>query len=53
MTNSPSCPPRAPTPDDKVCFCYVDTRKRLGHYTEYLWIDDSLKPFPALPDLDA
>lgn len=45
--------PPVPTPDDKVCFCYVDTRKRLGHYTEYLWVDDSLKPFPALPDLDA
>jgi len=39
-------------PDDKVCFCYVDTRKRLGHYTEYLWIDEALKPMPAMPDLD-
>ena len=40
------------TDDDKVCFCYVDTRKRLGHYTEYLWVDESIKPIPAMPDLD-
>ena len=45
--------PPEPSDDDKICFCYVDTRKRLGHYTEYLWIDESLKPFPAMPDLDA
>ena len=45
--------PAEPTPADKVCFCYVDTRKRLGHYTEYLWVDESIKPLPAMPDLDA
>ena len=45
-------PPR-PGPDDKVCFCYVDTRKRLGHYTEYLWVDEGIKPIAAMPDLDA
>ena len=45
--------PPEPTPEDKVCFCYVDTRERLGHYTEYLWIDESLKGMPAMPDLDA
>jgi hypothetical protein len=45
--------PAEPTPDDKVCFCYVDTRKRLGHYTEFLWVDESIKPIPAMPDLDA
>lgn len=45
--------PPEPTPDDKVCFCYVDTRKRLGHYTEFLWVDESIKPIPAMPDLDA
>lgn len=45
--------PPVPSPDDKVCFCYVDTRKRLGHYTEYLWVDESIKPIPAMPDLDA
>ena len=45
--------PPEPTPADKVCFCYVDTRKRLGHYTEYLWVDESIKPIAAMPDLDA
>ena len=45
--------PAEPTPEDKVCFCYVDTRKRLGHYTEFLWIDEALKPMAAMPDLDA
>ena len=39
--------------DDKVCFCYVDTRKRIGHYTEYLWVDEGIKPLAAMPDLDA
>jgi hypothetical protein len=37
---------------DKVCFCYADTRKRIGHYTEYLWVDEAIKPIPAMPDLD-
>lgn len=45
--------PTDPTDDDKVAFCYVDTRKRLGHYTEYLWIDEAIKPFAAMPDLDS
>jgi hypothetical protein len=45
-------PPGA-TEDDKVCFAYVDTRKRWGHFTEYLWVDESIKPIPAMPDLDA
>jgi hypothetical protein len=44
--------PPEPTADDKVCFAYVDTRKRLGHYTEFLWVDESIKPIPAMPDLD-
>lgn len=39
--------------DDKFCFCYVDTRKRIGHYTEYLWVDEAIKPVPSMPDLDA
>lgn len=39
--------------DDKVAFAYVDTRARIGHYTEYLWVDESIKPIPAMPDLDA
>jgi hypothetical protein len=45
--------PPEPGPDDKVCFAYVDTRKRLGHITEFLWVDESIKPIPAMPDLDA
>jgi hypothetical protein len=45
--------PPEPTGSDKVCFAYVDTRKRLGHFTEYLWVDESIKPIPAMPDLDA
>ena len=44
--------PDEPGDDDKVCFCYVDTRHRIGHYTEYLWIDEAIKPMPAMPDLD-
>ena len=46
------CPAEA-TDDDKVCFAYVDTRKRIGHYTEYLWVDEAIKPIAAMPDLDA
>lgn len=45
--------PVEPSDDDKFCFCYVDTRKRLGHYTEYLWVDEAIKPVPSMPDLDA
>jgi len=45
--------PPEPTKDEKLCFCYVDTRKRLGHYTEYLWVDESLKDAGMMPDLDA
>ncbi len=45
--------PPEPTAADKVCFAYVDTRKRCGHFTEYLWVDESIKPIPAMPDLDA
>ncbi len=44
--------PAVESDDDKVCFAYVDTRKRLGHYTEFLWVDESIKPIPAMPDLD-
>ena len=45
--------PAVESDDDKVCFAYVDTRRRLGHYTEYLWVDEGIKPIPAMPDLDA
>lgn len=41
--------PAEPSPEDKLCFCYVDTRRRLGHYTEYLWADPALKGIPAAP----
>ena len=44
--------PAEASDDDKVCFAYVDTRKRMGHYTEYLWVDESIKPIAAMPDLD-
>lgn len=36
-----------------VALCYVDTRPRLGHYTEYLWWHDSLSAMPSFPQLDA
>ncbi len=39
--------PAVPDPETKLAFCYVDTRKRIGHYTEYLWVDDSLKGMVA------
>ncbi|HMP55137.1 MAG TPA: hypothetical protein PKD92_01005 [Novosphingobium sp.] len=39
--------PAEPSGEDKVCFCYVDTRKRIGHYTEYLWIDEAIRPMMA------
>lgn len=41
--------PAEPSPDDKLCFCYVDTRRRIGHYTEYLWADPSLAGLPVAP----
>lgn len=43
--------PAAPSPDDKVRFCYVDTRARIGHYTEYLWWDEALTGLPSFPAL--
>ncbi len=43
--------PPEPGDDDKVCFCYVDTRHRMGHHTEYLWVDEAIKPIAAMPDL--
>ena len=41
--------PAEPAPDARLCFCYVDTRARLGHYTEFLWADPALKGIPAAP----
>ena len=45
--------PAEPDPDTKLAFCYVDTRARYGHYTEYLWADPSLKGLAAAPWLGA
>lgn len=45
--------PPEPNPEVKVAFCYVDTRHRLGHYTEYLWWDPSLDGQPSFPNLNA
>ena len=36
-----------------IAFCYVDTRGRLGHYTEYLWWHESLNGQPSFPNLEA
>lgn len=36
-----------------VAFCYVDTRRRLGHHTEYLWWHEALNGQPSFPNLDA
>ena len=45
--------PAAPDPDAKLCFCYVDTRAKLGHHTEYLWWAPELSGVvPSLPRLD-
>lgn len=44
--------PAVPDPSSKLCFCYVDTRKRIGHYTEYLWADPALAGIAAAPWLE-
>lgn len=41
--------PAEPTADAKLSFCYVDTRKRLGHFTEYLWVSPDLAGLPVAP----
>ena len=43
--------PAAPDPEAKVAFCYVDTRARIGHYTEYLWWDEALSGLGGFPRL--
>lgn len=45
--------PCEPSPDDQLAFCYVDTRERLGHYTEYLWWDKAMDDLPSVPRLKA
>lgn len=37
-------------PDQGLSFCYVDTRHRIGHYTEFLWVDPALKGLHAIPE---
>lgn len=44
--------PAKPETDAKVRFCYVDTRRTIGHFTEYLWWDPSLGGMPGFPTLD-
>lgn len=41
--------PAKPSDEAKLCFCYVDTRRRIGHFTEYLWADPSLTDIPVAP----
>jgi hypothetical protein len=41
--------PAEPDPASLLCFCYVDTRKRIGHFTEYLWAHPSLAGIAAAP----
>jgi len=38
--------------DQGLSFCYVDTRQRIGHYTEFLWVDPALDGLHALPRSD-
>jgi hypothetical protein len=45
--------PAEPDPESMIQFCYVDTRKRVGHYTEYLWVHPSLAGVAAAPWLKA
>ena len=41
--------PAQQRPDQGLSFCYVDTRRRIGHYTEFLWVDPALKGLHAIP----
>ena len=46
--------PWEPVENPMLCFCYVDTRKRLGHYTEFMWWHPSMVGvIPMIPNLDA
>ena len=45
--------PAEPDPSTMLAFCYVDTRRRIGHYTEYLWAHPSLAGIAAAPWLSA
>lgn len=46
-------PPADGVEEPVVAFMYVDTRKRLGHHTEYLWWSAVMNGHPSIPDLDA
>lgn len=39
-------------PAQGLAFCYVDTRHRIGHFTEFLWVDPALKGLHAIPHPD-
>ncbi|MEE4451822.1 hypothetical protein [Novosphingobium resinovorum] len=45
--------PPEPSAEAGLCFCYVDTRRRIGHYTEYLWADPALEGIAVAPWLQA
>lgn len=32
-----------------MAFCYVDTRHRIGHFTEFLWVDPALNGLHIIP----
>ncbi len=36
-------------PAQGLAFCYVDTRHRIGHFTEFLWVDPALNGLHAIP----
>lgn len=42
--------PAEQRPDQGLAFCYVDTRHRIGHFTEFLWVDPAIKGFHAIPE---
>ena len=46
-------PPADTGEEPVVAFMYVDTRKRLGHHTEYLWWSAAMEGQPSIPNLDA
>lgn len=46
-------PPVESNEEPVVAFMYVDTRKRLGHHTEYLWWSQAMEGQPSIPNLDA
>jgi hypothetical protein len=43
--------PALPDAAAKMRFCYVDTRRSIGHFTEYLWRDRALHEMPGFPVL--